>query len=260
MCLVIIAWKQHPALPLIVAANRDEFHARPTKEAHWWNDQPSILGGRDLQAGGTWLGLHRTGRFAAVTNFRDADTRPAKLRSRGHLVTDFLDSESTPEEFLTSIVGADYAGFNLLLSDGESLAWYSNRSGVITALGPGIYGQSNALLDAPWHKVVRAKESLKSLIDSDTVNESELFRLLDNREKAPVSQVDSDRLPFETAHAISSAFIVLPDYGTRNSSIALRDKTGGWNFRERRFDSSGVQTGESAFRFTPQPEPLKAND
>lgn len=252
MCLVVIGWQQHPEFPLIIAGNRDEFHARPTERAHWWSDAPDIVGGRDLQAGGTWLALHRGGRFATVTNYRDREPPSPKFRSRGHLVTEFLNSAESPVDYLNAIDGSDYAGFNLLVSDGMTSAWHSNRGNEVRTLAPGVYGLSNALLDSPWHKVVRSKAALEGLIRRDKVNETELFRLLDDREKASVGEVESDRLPFETAHAISAPFIVLPDYGTRSSSVALLDTAGRWRFHERRFDAGGSKTGDSAFTIAPK--------
>ena len=249
VCLVVVGWQQHVDYPLIVAGNRDEFHKRPTESANWWPDQPDVLGGRDLQAGGTWLALHKCGRFATVTNYRDAEPPSAKNRSRGHLVTEFLGSALSPEQYLETIDGSKYAGFNLLVSDGDSLAWLSNRGDGVKVLPAGIYGLSNALLDSPWHKVRRAKSRLADLIDSDNINETQLLRLLNDREKAPVSQVESDRLPFDTAHAISAPFIVLPDYGTRSSSVALLKGSNRWRLQERRFDAGGNKVGESVFRF-----------
>jgi uncharacterized protein with NRDE domain len=249
VCLVILAWQQHPDFPLVVAGNRDEFHSRPTKGLHWWPDKPDIVGGRDLQAAGTWLALNRNGRFATVTNYRDAQLPKGHLRSRGHLVTGFLDSSDPAMEYLSRIDGAAYAGFNLLVSDGASLAWFSNRSDSPRILPPGIYGLSNALLDSPWHKVVRARSALQRLISEDKVNATELLRILDDRSKAPVSEVEADRLPFATAHAISAPFIVLPDYGTRSSTVALCDSAGKWCLQERRFDPSGVLTGDTSLRF-----------
>ncbi len=252
MCLVVLAWQQQPELPLIVAGNRDEFHARPTKEAHWWSDQPDIVGGRDLQAAGTWLGLHRRGRFATVTNFRDAEKPSAKFRSRGHLVSEFLAGTSTPIDYLQSIDGTQYAGFNLLLSDGQTLAWYSNRADEPRLLEPGIYGLSNALLDSPWHKVRRSKSALAELLQRNASNETQLLRLLGDREQAPVDEIDSERLPFARARAISAPFIVLPDYGTRSSSIVLCDGDGNWRMKERRFDATGKVAGDSVFKFKAQ--------
>jgi len=252
MCLLVLGWQQHSEFPLIVAGNRDEFHGRPTENGHWWPDAPDIVGGRDLQAGGTWLALHRGGRFAAVTNFRDAQLPSPKFRSRGHLVTEFLNSTETPADYLNGINGVEYAGFNLLVSDGETLAWLSNRGEGVRTLAPGIYGLSNALLDSPWHKVVRSKAALEALICGNKVNETELFRLLDDRQKAPVDEVKKEHLPFETAHAISATFIVLPDYGTRSSSVALLDAAGSWRFHERRFDAAGNRAGDSAFTIAPK--------
>jgi len=249
MCLVVLGWQQHPDLPLIVAGNRDEFHNRPTNEIHWWPDKPDIVGGRDLQAAGTWLALSANGRFATVTNYRDAEPTTPKFRSRGHLVTGFLESTDKPLEFLNSIDGTAYAGFNLLVSDGKTLACVSNRGEGARVLPPGIYGLSNALLDSPWHKVVRGKAALQQLISANNVNETELFRILADRSKAPVGEVASDRLPFATAHSISATFIVLPDYGTRSSSVALCDSAGNWRLHERRFDPGGACIGDTTLRF-----------
>lgn len=252
MCLVIIAWQQHADFPLVVAGNRDEFHDRPTQEAHWWPDHPDILGGRDLLAAGTWLALHRNGRFATVTNFRDAVKPSAKLQSRGHLVTGFLLGNDAPMEYLAKLDGDAYAGFNLLLGDGRSLAWYSNRADEARLLGPGLYGLSNALLDSPWHKVRRSKAAMQQLIDGGDINETTLFRVLNDREKAPVGEVESDHLPFAKARSISAPFIVLPDYGTRSSSIVLLDKGGDWKLSERRFTPDGKRSGDGSFRFQSQ--------
>jgi len=249
MCLVVLAWQQHNDLPLIIAGNRDEFHSRPTKKIHWWPDKPDIVGGRDLQAAGTWLALNRNGRFATVTNYRDAEIPEAKLRSRGHLVTGFLDSSEPALEYLSRIDGAAYAGFNLLVSDGETLAWLSNRGESARVLPPGVYGLSNALLDSPWHKVVHAKAALEQLLTGNKVNETELLRVLENRSRAPVSEVETGRLPFATAHAISAPFIVLPDYGTRSSSVALCDSDGKWRLHERRFNPGGEIIGDTRLSF-----------
>ena len=247
MCLVVIAWQQHADYPLVLAGNRDEFHERPTQETHWWPDQPDVLGGRDLQAGGTWLAIHRNGRFATVTNFRDAQQEPATFRSRGHLITEFLLGDVSPVEYLESIEGGQYAGFNLLVGDTGALAYLSNRDDGVRELGPGIYGLANALLDSDWHKVRRAKSGMQDLLESDRVNETELFRLLDDREKAPAADVNDERLDFETAHAISAPFIVLPRYGTRSSSVLIRHSSGAVSFAERRFDAGGVRTGSTSF-------------
>ena len=161
MCLLVIAIGEHPELPLVVAGNRDEFHDRPTQDAHWWPDNPDVLGGRDLQAGGTWLAVNRGGRFAAVTNYRDAQHESGKLLSRGHLVTEFLASGESPRAYLDTIDGERYAGFNLLVAAGDSAAYLSNRGAPTRDLESGIYGLSNATLDDAWSKVTRSKARRK---------------------------------------------------------------------------------------------------
>lgn len=249
MCLIALSIRQHPDYPLILAANRDEFHARATKEAHWWADKPDIVGGRDLQAGGTWLALHKNGRFATVTNFRDAVPTSPKLLSRGHLVTGFLESRLGPGDYLETIRESAYAGFNLIVGTSNEVAYLSNREEGTRTLSPGTYGLSNALLDGPWHKVERTKAGLASLLRDDQVNETHLMRLMNDRGKAPVAEVDTDHLKFEAAHAITAPFIVMPDYGTRCTTVVLADKDGNWRFVERRFDPAGRRTGESKFSF-----------
>lgn len=249
MCLVVIAYRVSPDYPLIVAANRDEFHARPAESAYWWADKPDVLGGRDLQAGGTWLAVQRKGRFATVTNFRDAVKPSGKLLSRGHLITDFLDSDLSAIDFLQTIQGERYSGFNLLVADGETLAYLSNRGGDSRSLSPGIYAVANESLDTPWPKVLRSKSALQKLVDAKAVNETELLRLLDDRRKAKSTDVDTQGLPFEKAHALTAPFIVLPDYGTRCSTVLLRDSTGRIRLVEKRFSADGVSTGSNEFSF-----------
>jgi len=249
MCLVVLAYKQDPVYRLIVAGNRDEFHARPTRPAGWWPDKPDIIGGRDLHAGGTWLALHRNGRFATVTNYHDAKHEKARLRSRGHLVTDFVQSELTPANYLQQINGAAYAGFSLLVADSQSLAYLSNRGTGMLELPAGVYGLSNATLDTPWSKVERSKTALATMLGEGKVNETELLRILGDRRKAPLTEVSDDQLPFSTAHALTAPFITLPDYGTRCSTVVLVKSDGTVRFVERRFDATGAVTGESTFSF-----------
>ena len=249
MCLVVFAWQAHPQYRLIVAGNRDESHGRPTQDAHWWPDNESILAGRDLQAGGTWLAMSRSGRFATVTNFREGQSSRAGIESRGALVTGFAAGSQTLREFESSISMEDYAGFSLLASDGESMSYLSNRDDLEADLGPGIYGLSNASLDTPWSKVIRAKAGLETLIENDAVNETELRRLLADRTPAAVDDIAADDLPFEIARALSAPFIVAPEYGTRSSTTVLWGNDGVVEFSERRFDPSGKATGDSRFRF-----------
>ncbi len=247
MCLVVLAFRVSADAPLIVAANRDEFHGRPTQNAGWWPDAPDIFAGRDLQAGGTWLGVHRSGRFATVTNFRDARPPSGNHESRGRLVADFLLGSDVPAGYLGGIDADAFAGFNLLVSDGETLGYLSNRGGGLRQLPPGIYGLSNATLDSSWEKVERSKTLLAEFIDSQRLDDESLFELLGDRNKGPREEVRDNHLPFATAHAITAPFIVTPDYGTRCSTIVRTDNAGGWQFVERRFSATGEKTGESQF-------------
>lgn len=249
MCLLVFALRTHARLPLIVAGNRDEFHARPARAARWWPDNPDIVGGRDLQAGGSWLAVHRSGRFAAVTNHRDARRESASLRSRGHLITGFLESVTGAIDYTESIDGTAYAGFNLLVSDGRSAAYLSNRGGGMRELQPGIYGLSNATLDEPWTKVTRTRSRLARLIEQDDVSESSLMRILGDREKASADEVETNGLSFSMAHALTAPFIVHPEYGTRCSTVMTIDDAGTVRFLERRFKPDGGQSGESKYTF-----------
>ena len=249
MCLIVLSLGQHPEFPLVLATNRDEFHARPSKEAHWWPDKPDILGGRDLQAGGTWLALHRNGRFATVTNYRDAQPPSPKYLSRGRLVTDYLESDLAPLAYLDTIDEDAFAGFNLIVGEAGEVGYLSNREDGSRDLGPDTYGLSNALLDGPWHKVESSKRKYSALLDSGEVNETSLMRLMNDRGKAAVSEVEKGHLDFDTAHAITAPFIVLPNYGTRCTTVALMDNDGKWRITERRFDPAGQKAGESRFSF-----------
>lgn len=249
MCLVVIGFDVDADHKLIVAANRDEFHRRPTRVAEWWADHPDVLGGRDLTAGGSWLALHRNGRFATVTNDRDAEPKHSKLRSRGHLVTDFLLSESAPISYLSSLDTDRYAGFNLLVSDGRTLAYLSNRDGSPRELQPGTYSLSNATLDTVWEKTERSRSRLLQLLRDNRANETELLRLLADRDKGPTDEIANSHLPFRVAHATTAPFIVLPDFGTRCSTVVRASRSGHWSLLERRFDPTGKANGESRGSF-----------
>lgn len=253
MCLIVLAIGQDPKYPLILAGNRDEFHTRPTQKADWWADKPDIVGGRDLQAGGTWLAVHRSGRFATVTNHRDAEPSSAKFRSRGHLVTEFLECDVTPLEYANAVDGERYAGFNLIVGSGGEVAYVSNRGSDPRQLTAGIYGLSNALLDAPWDKVERSKARLQELLTSGAVNETTMLRLLDDRRLGPIVEVESGPHDFAIMRAITAPFIVTPDYGTRCSTVVFFDDTGTWQMTERRFDATGTAIGDSRYSFATSP-------
>jgi uncharacterized protein with NRDE domain len=250
VCLIVLAVDQHPDYPLILAANRDEFHARPTENARWWPDRPDILGGRDLQAGGTWLAVDRQGRLATVTNFRDAKRPESNQRSRGHLVTDFLGGELGPHDYLDHVDEGAYAGFNLIVADDRDIAYLSNREDGKRNLAPGIYGLSNALLDGPWDKVERSKQRLTELLARGDISVASLLHLMDDRNRGPADEIERGRLDVDTAHAITAPFIVMPEYGTRCTTVVLAGEDGDWRFFERRFDASGRPAGESDIAFT----------
>ena len=248
MCLIAFAWRAHKDYPLIVAANRDEFHARPTEDAHWWPDYPNILAGRDLQAGGTWLAASNSGRFATITNYREQSLTPANYHSRGDLVTQFMTSDRDALNYSREIDGAHYAGFNLLTADEHSLSYVSNRGDSAIELPPGVYGLSNASLDTPWSKLTRTRQQLTELIRSDKVSEASLLGALSNRETA-IEDASSEHPSLERARAITAPFIVTSDYGTRCSTVVLWHTSGKKEFAEQRFDSSGKTTGISRFSF-----------
>lgn len=249
MCLIVLAWHAHPAWPLIVAANRDEFHQRPAEPLHWWPDEPRIAAGRDLQAGGTWLGASRQGRFATVTNYRENLEVQTGERSRGALVTDFLTGSAPPLDFARGVDRERYAGFSLLAATPESVAYVSNRGDPARALAAGVYGLSNASLDTPWPKVARSRERLRSLIEADSVTQEGLFALLADREPADESGSPARDLPAAEARAVSAPFIVTPEFGTRCSTVLRLGANGEMQIDERRFDPGGGTLGESSIRY-----------
>ena len=249
MCLVVFAIGQSPDYPLILAGNRDEFHARPAAQADWWSDRPDVVGGRDLEAGGSWLALHRSGRFATVTNYRDADRPAAGLKSRGDLVTGYLEGEVTPLAFVQGIDATVYAGFNLIVGDADGVAYGSNRGGGPPILPAGIYGLSNALLDAPWDKVERSKRGLAALIRAAAVDDESIMDLLQDRRPGDVDPAEAERLGEPTARAITAPFVVDSRYGTRCSTLVTLDRESRWRLVERRFDAGGNPVGDSVYSF-----------
>ena len=250
MCLVVFAWKAHPDYPLILVANRDELHARPTKDMHWWPDEPGVLAGRDLQAGGSWLAVTRNGRFATVTNYREAARRRTAPRSRGDFVREFASGTKRPTPFVQQLDGRQYAGCSLLAGDGDELVYWSNRGDEPRPLDPGIYGLSNASLDTPWPKLVRTRSKLAAVVAENNLSMTSLFRLVADKKPVPATEVIANELPFELARALSAPFIVTTEYGTRCSTALLIGANGLIEVGERRFNSSGEPNGDSLFRFS----------
>lgn len=245
MCTLLFAWQVDPARPLIVAANRDEFHARPTAAASTWPrdaeaDAPEIVAGRDLQAGGTWLGVTREGRFAALTNVREPFVAPPPgARSRGGLVAEFLRGRAAPGEYLAGLAPDTYAGFNLVVGDRSSLWYLSNRTGPARALGPGVYGVSNAALDTPWPKVRRGRENLARLVAAGAASPEAVLALLADRAPAPDAELPDTGVGLVMERVLSPLCVVSPGYGTRSSTALTIHRDGVVEFRERSHDAPG---------------------
>lgn len=246
MCLVVVALRAHPVYPLVLAANRDEYHARRAAPAAWGSDGAfaGILAGRDLAAGGTWLGVRRDGRFALVTNVRDGKPQDPAAPSRGALVPRVLDS-TIDEAFAALAAGAPrYNGFNVLAGDGETLHWMSNRGGGRRRIGYGVHGLSNALLDEPWPKVVRTEHRLREWIAQGTRDVEPLFAALADRTRASDSELPSTGVALEWERVLSSPFIVTERYGTRCSTVYTVDNEGRASFRERSFAADATLIGD----------------
>jgi len=250
LCLIVLAWQARADLPLAVAANRDEWRERPTKPAHWWPDQPNLLAGRDLQAGGTWMGITRDGRFAAVTNFRDPSDKRAAARSRGALVTEFLAGAEAPKAFLAGLSGraAEYNGFNLVLGDGAGLWYYGSREGEARAIEPGIHGLSNHLLDEPWPKVVRGRRAMEEAMRRDDPAPV-LFDLLSDGAGAPDAALPETGVGIAWERRLASPLITGVDYGTRASTVLSVAASGTVVFEERTRDADGATVEIAIHRF-----------
>jgi uncharacterized protein with NRDE domain len=260
MCLIFFAWRRHPDYRLVVAANRDEFHGRPTAPADYWEDAPGVLAGRDLEGGGTWLGVSRGGRFAALTNYRRGASRRSDAPTRGRLVSDFLVSESAPGDYLQSLANraAEYNGFNLLVGDRESLYWFSTHGGEPLMLDDGIYAVSNDLLDTPWPKVVRGKKSFQGLLAAGDIDQPAMFDLLMDRQTAEDATLPDTGIGLARERALSPIFIAAGDYGTRSSTVVLAGADGKVEFHERSYapGSDATSTLTYAFRIESDREPV----
>lgn len=246
MCLLILAHRVSPHYPLIVAANRDEFHARPTAVSEFWEEQPNLLAGRDLEQGGTWMGVTRQGRFAAITNYRDpARTAPAP-RSRGELPISFLTGPQDAQSCLAELANraSEYAGFNLLLGEGDELWYFTNslpqEDRVPVRLEPGVYGLSNARLDTPWPKVSLGKQRLQQLLEREGEAEhAALLEVVADSALADSATLQQQGLDHEMDQLLSAQFIVTPTYGTRSSTTMCRDNKGHTSWRELSFNELG---------------------
>jgi uncharacterized protein with NRDE domain len=253
MCLLVLAWRCHANHRVVLAANRDEFHGRAAAPMAVWDSPPHILGGRDLQAGGAWLGIDRQRRFGIITNYREMTRAEAGAPSRGELIPRYLETREGPGEYLARL-RADaerYAGFSLLLGDGEALWYASNRSDSFARqLGPGVYGLSNHFLDTPWPKLLRVRASMLELVsrtDSPGI-ERHLFAALEDRTRAELHDLPATGVPPEWEVTLSSPFIVHPEYGTRCATVALLGSDATDRVIERRYDPHGNTLAEAEFQ------------
>ncbi len=235
MCLIVFAWKLIPQCPLVLAANRDEFFVRPTQPAGWWEDLPDVYAGRDLEAGGTWLGVDRRGRVAALTNIRNGQQPHTDKRSRGELVANFLSNDIAAPTYLEQVreEAAHYNGFNLIFGDEHGLYWVSNHDqAAFKSLEPGIYGISNGSLDTPWPKVVRAKAQFASLLCQGAPDDA-YFEMLSDTTRASDARLPDTGVSLEWERLLSPICIESEHYGTRASSLVRVHDGGHAELRER---------------------------
>ena len=253
MCLVVVALAVHPRYALVIAANRDEFHARAALPAHWGLHAPfyGILAGRDLTGGGTWMGVRRDGRWALVTNVRDGHRNDPEAPSRGGLVPHVLNAPSTAAASLAELgsIAAACNGFNLFAGDSGSAIWTSNRVAASQTLTQGVHGLSNARLDTRWPKMTRTKDAVAEWATCGDDDVAPVFAALADRSRAPDGSLPATGVPLEWERLLSAPFIVSDSYGTRCSTVLTITHDGHARFLERSFDTRGTAVGDAAFEF-----------
>lgn len=252
MCLILISYRQDPDYPLILIANRDEFFSRPTRAAQYWEDYPFILAGRDLEQGGTWMGITKQGKFAAVTNFREPPLKKTGKTSRGLLVSDYLTGRESPLDYLSGITKRldQYDAFNLIVGDSTELYFLGSRKGDVEKLTQGIYGISNGELDCPWPKVKKGKARLSNEIaNNNELDPERLMRILAETGIADDSELPDTGIGIELERKLSPAFINLDGYGTRSSTVLLIDRQNRVQFKERGFNENAEVTNNTEFEF-----------
>lgn len=249
MCLVAFAWHVHPAYPVLISANRDEFFDRPTQGLHQW--QSGFYGGKDLRSGGTWLGFHTNGRWALLTNYRDLfSQRKAKI-SRGKLVQEWLESSHSPQDYLGEIEESreKYDGFNLLVSDGNRLWYFSNYGNGIQEIPPGIHGISNGLLNDPWPKTELAKTQLQTVLDSKPTSDG-LLQILKSTKNYPLDELPNTGATPEMEIGLSAQFVRLGNhYGTVSSTTVIQDYSGKVMMKERKFEANFHKFSDQEYTF-----------
>lgn len=241
MCLLAFAWKKHPRYKLILASNRDEFYKRRSASAAFWEDAPAVLAGKDLEAGGTWMGLNKElKQWTALTNFRDPQNIRPDAPSRGQLTSQYLLHNYSPHQYLEGVfpVIDQYNGFNLLVGNTETMMYVSNYENRLRVLAPGLYGLSNHLLDTPWYKVTALKQKLAQALTSENIDVASLFDILHDPMPASDAEVQQTGLKFELEKMLSAPFIISPDYGTCCSSVLLIDNDNQAIFAERWYNTA----------------------
>jgi uncharacterized protein with NRDE domain len=252
MCLLLLAVQEHPDYKLVLAANRDEYYDRPTAAAAFWNEAPHLLAGKDLRAGGTWLGITKNGRIAAITNYREPAAEISGAPSRGKLVSGFLLSKQSAEHFLEGLAleKERYNGFNLIIGERDQLYWFSNRGDGARKLSSGIYGLSNRLLDTPWPKLIRSKESMAHLISNEKdLSPNALFQMLMDRTISDDDQLPDTGVGIAWERILSPIFITSPTYGTRSSTTILIDRQDRVTFTENTFNSDPQHATSVRYEF-----------
>lgn len=246
MCLIVFSFKNHPEYPFILAANRDEFYGRPTQAAHIWQTSPKIVAGKDEKAGGTWLGISKNGRFAALTNHRKMDDIKEDTTSRGIIVKDFLLSRDNPRKYLAELQkkGDQFNGFNLIAGTFNDLYYISNRKEGVHKIQPGNHAVSNAFLDTPWPKTEEVSESFSKIVKEERVDEEKLFNMLQSDKTYPLEKLPDTGLAKDLEKAVSSIFIETDNYGTRSSTIVTVDNNRTVHFAEKSYIPGSKETGK----------------
>lgn len=253
MCLIFLSYQQNKEYPFIALANRDEFYKRPTQAANYWEENPNILAGKDLEAGGTWMGITKNGYMAMLTNYRDLSNLKQNAPTRGKLVSDYLHSEFEPKNYLMALTktASLYNGYNLIAGTFDDPWYYSNyQKKKVVQLGSGLYGLSNHLLDTKWQKVTKGKEMLAPLLLDKQLDTEAMFAIMGDKEVVNNEAfLPNTGLPIDRERAISSMFIDTEGYGTRATTLITVHKSGGVNFTERLFENGRFTGVESTFQF-----------
>ena len=252
MCLIFMSFKTHPDYKLIVAANRDEFYNRKTAPAHFWTDYPHVLGGRDMEASGTWLGVNRQGKVSMITNYRDFKNIRHDAPSRGHLVSGYLTGNTEPEMYMRAVEmrGAMYNGFKLIAGTPDKLYYYSNYKHGVELIAPGLHGLSNHLLNTQWPKVRKGLDKMRPLMNTKIIDADMLLDALYDAEIAGDDELPDTGLGIEQERMLSSMFIKGSEYGSRSSAVLFIDRAETVFLKERVYDPASLKYTDNSFTFT----------